>query len=40
VTGWDQWRESSVGVTLNEGWNTIRLTKGDAYTEVDYLELQ
>jgi arabinan endo-1,5-alpha-L-arabinosidase len=24
----------------NAGWNTIRLTKGDQYTEVDYLELQ
>ncbi|MGW7679816.1 family 43 glycosylhydrolase [Kribbella sp. NPDC054772] len=40
VTGWDNWHESSVQVTLNAGWNTIRLTKGDLYTEVDYLELQ
>jgi hypothetical protein len=40
VTGWDNWHESSVSVTLNAGWNTIRLTKGDQYTEVDYLELQ
>jgi hypothetical protein len=40
VTGWDQWRETSAGVSLNQGWNTVRLTKGTAYTEVDYLELQ
>jgi arabinan endo-1,5-alpha-L-arabinosidase len=40
VTGWDNWHESSVSVTLNAGWNTIRLTKGDLYTEVDYLEVQ
>jgi arabinan endo-1,5-alpha-L-arabinosidase len=40
VTGWDNWQQSSVPVTLNAGWNTIRLTKGDLYTEVDYLELQ
>lgn len=40
VTGWDNWHESAVPVTLNAGWNTIRLTKGDLYTEVDYLEVQ
>ncbi|TDD53557.1 carbohydrate-binding protein [Kribbella antibiotica] len=39
-TGWNQWRESSVPVTLQAGWNTVRLTKGTLYTEVDYLELQ
>ncbi|WP_329476013.1 hypothetical protein OG555_30580 [Kribbella sp. NBC_01484] len=38
VTGWDNWQP--VSVTLNAGWNTIRLTKGDLHTEVDYLELQ
>jgi hypothetical protein len=40
VTGWDNWQQSSVSVTLNAGWNTIRLTKGELYAEVDYLELQ
>jgi hypothetical protein len=40
VTGWDQWRETSAGISLNQGWNTVRLTKGTAYAEVDYLELQ
>ncbi|WTK91989.1 hypothetical protein OG558_30095 [Kribbella sp. NBC_01510] len=34
------WQQSSVPVTLNAGWNTIRLTKGDLYTEVGYLEVQ
>jgi hypothetical protein len=40
VTGWDNWQQTSVPVTLNAGWNTVRLTKGDLYAEVDYLELQ
>jgi hypothetical protein len=40
VTGWDNWRETSTSITLAAGWNTVRLTKGDSYTEVDYLELQ
>jgi len=40
VTGWDNWQQSSVSVTLRAGWNTIRLTKGTLYTEVDYLEVQ
>ena len=35
-----QLAQSSVPVTLNAGWNTIRLTKGDLYAEVDYLEVQ
>ncbi|GAA1696703.1 hypothetical protein GCM10009745_48490 [Kribbella yunnanensis] len=40
VTGWDNWKQSSASVTLKAGWNTIRLTKGTAFTEVDYLEVQ
>jgi hypothetical protein len=40
VTGWDNWRETSTSISLAAGWNTVRLTKGDSYTEVDYLELQ
>jgi arabinan endo-1,5-alpha-L-arabinosidase len=32
VTGSDTWRRSSVTITLNAGWNTIRLTKGELYT--------
>jgi arabinan endo-1,5-alpha-L-arabinosidase len=34
------WQQASVPVTLNAGWKTIRLTKGDLYAAVDYLELQ
>lgn len=40
VTGWDRWRETSTPLTLNQGWNTVRLVKGSSYAEVDYLELQ
>jgi arabinan endo-1,5-alpha-L-arabinosidase len=40
VTGWDQWHQTSTSINLVEGWNTIRLTKGASYTEVDYLEIQ
>ncbi|MEU4193749.1 family 43 glycosylhydrolase [Kribbella sp. NPDC026611] len=40
ATGWDNWHESSVPVVLKAGWNTVRLTKGRLYTEVDYLEMQ
>ncbi|WP_112240798.1 family 43 glycosylhydrolase [Kribbella monticola] len=40
VTGWDNWQQTAVQITLNEGWNTVRLTKGNLYAEVDYLELQ
>jgi len=28
VRGWDNWQQSSVQVTLNAGWNTIRLDQG------------
>lgn len=40
ATGWDNWRQASVSITLNAGFNSIRLTKGAAYAEVDYLEVQ
>ncbi|GAA3544537.1 family 43 glycosylhydrolase [Kribbella ginsengisoli] len=40
ATGWDNWHQASVPITLTTGWNTIRLTKGTLYTELDYLELQ
>ncbi len=39
VTGWDNWRQTSVGVTLVAGANTVRLAKGAWYAEVDYLEV-
>ncbi|GAA0616465.1 family 43 glycosylhydrolase [Kribbella sandramycini] len=39
-TGWNQWTDAKAALTLRAGWNTIRLTKGAMYAEVDYLELQ
>lgn len=39
VTGWDNWRQASVGVQLAAGFNRIRLAKGAWYAEVDYLEV-
>ncbi|WP_274994351.1 family 43 glycosylhydrolase [Promicromonospora iranensis] len=39
VTGWDTWRQATKDVTLQAGWNTIRLGKGTAFTEVDYIEV-
>lgn len=39
VTGWDNWRQASVGVQLTAGFNRIRLAKGAWYAEVDYLEV-
>lgn len=39
VTGWDNWRQSTRDVTLQAGWNTIRLGKGTAFAELDYIEV-
>ncbi|MGW6391414.1 family 43 glycosylhydrolase [Streptomyces sp. NPDC055103] len=38
-TGWDEWRPREVPVNLREGWNTVRLTKGERYTELDAVEV-
>ena len=38
-TGWDVWTTVTKQVALNAGNNTIRLSKGDLYAEVDYIEL-
>ena len=38
-TGWDAWRQVTVPVELREGWNTIRLGKGERYAELDAVEL-
>ncbi|WBQ02426.1 family 43 glycosylhydrolase [Kribbella sp. CA-293567] len=40
AAGWDNWRQASVPITLNAGWNTVRLTKGTLFAEVDYVEVQ
>jgi hypothetical protein len=39
VTGWDSWRQATTDVTLQAGWNTIRLGKGTAFAELDYIEV-
>jgi arabinan endo-1,5-alpha-L-arabinosidase len=38
-TGWDTWRQVTAGVTLNAGYNTIRLTYRSRWAELDFLEL-
>lgn len=38
-TGWETWRQAAVGVTLNAGWNTLRLTHLTRWAEVDYIEV-
>lgn len=38
-TGWNNWRRHDVTVRLHEGWNTVRLTKGDRYAELDTAEV-
>ncbi|WP_285101635.1 family 43 glycosylhydrolase [Promicromonospora sp. MEB111] len=39
ITGWDNWQQSSKDITLQAGWNTVRLGKGTAFTELDYIEV-
>jgi hypothetical protein len=39
VTGWDTWRQATKDVALQAGWNTIRLGKGTAFAELDYIEV-
>ncbi|MFD7025153.1 family 43 glycosylhydrolase [Promicromonospora sukumoe] len=39
ITGWDTWRQVSKDITLQAGWNTIRLGKGTAFAELDYIEV-
>ncbi|MGW6984867.1 family 43 glycosylhydrolase [Streptomyces sp. NPDC054932] len=38
-TGWDDWRTSAVSLILRDGWNTVRLSKGDRHAELDGVEL-
>ncbi|MFB7607473.1 family 43 glycosylhydrolase [Streptomyces gardneri] len=38
-TGWDEWRSREVPVDLRAGWNTLRLTKGERYAELDAVEV-
>ncbi|PVE09183.1 family 43 glycosylhydrolase [Streptomyces scopuliridis] len=38
-TGWDNWQSARATIGLREGWNTIRLSKGALYAELDGIEL-
>lgn len=38
-TGWDRWSVVDTTVSLREGWNTIRLSKGEHYAELDGVEV-
>ncbi|MGW0583909.1 family 43 glycosylhydrolase [Streptomyces sp. NPDC002920] len=38
-TGWDNWRPAEVTVVLREGSNTVRLSKGENYAELDCLDV-
>ncbi len=38
-TGWDNWQKVDTTVTLHDGWNTLRLSKGNYYTELDSIEV-
>jgi len=37
--GWDNWRNAQMDVKLDTEQNTIRISKGHLYTEIDYIEL-
>ncbi len=38
-TGWDAWSEVRRGVTLAEGWNTLRFGKGAWWAELDAVDV-
>ncbi|GAB2956420.1 hypothetical protein GCM10027280_51270 [Micromonospora polyrhachis] len=38
-TGWDSYRQVPVDVTMNAGWNTIRLQHRSRWAELDYIEV-
>lgn len=37
--GWDSWKKAEMDVTLNQEKNTIRISKGKLYAELDSIEL-
>ncbi|MBM7551456.1 family 43 glycosylhydrolase [Thalassobacillus pellis] len=37
--GWDNWRFAEMDVSLEQASNTIRISKGKLFTELDYIEL-
>ncbi|MFF2020467.1 family 43 glycosylhydrolase [Streptomyces sp. NPDC058171] len=38
-TGWDHWQEAGTTITLRDGWNTVRLSKGERYAELDAVDV-
>ncbi|MEV6394724.1 family 43 glycosylhydrolase [Streptomyces sp. NPDC051907] len=38
-TGWDRWDTVQAALTLRDGWNTVRLAKGELYTELDSIDV-
>ncbi|MGW7452547.1 family 43 glycosylhydrolase [Streptomyces sp. NPDC054787] len=38
-TGWDNWQQVNIPVSLRRGWNTVRLSKGENYAELDCVEV-
>jgi arabinan endo-1,5-alpha-L-arabinosidase len=38
-TGWDNWRQVAVDVTLNAGWNTLRFQHRTRWAELDFVEV-
>nr|WP_186324670.1 family 43 glycosylhydrolase [Paenibacillus bovis] len=37
--GWENWEDAKMDIQLNDGENTIRLSKGHLYAELDYIQL-
>ncbi|MFF3957223.1 family 43 glycosylhydrolase [Streptomyces sp. NPDC001890] len=38
-TAWDNWQMTVRTAPLHAGWNTLSLSKGDLYAELDYIEV-
>lgn len=38
-TGWETWRQVPIDVSLNAGWNTLRLSHLSRWAELDYIEI-
>ncbi|RGC69257.1 Extracellular endo-alpha-(1-_5)-L-arabinanase 1 precursor [Micromonospora sp. MW-13] len=38
-SGWENWRQVRADVTLNAGFNTLRLTHRDGWAELDFVEV-
>ncbi|MBS4202036.1 family 43 glycosylhydrolase [Bacillus sp. FJAT-49732] len=37
--GWENWKDASLNIHLNSEQNTIRISKGHLYAEIDYIQL-